>query len=113
SLDEAEQRALRIQSKLHQWAVNDPKRRFDDLYNLIYDPAVLVSAWQRVRSNRGARSAGVDGMTAHYISAVRGEQAFLSELRDELKARRFRPAPVREAMIPKPGGKRRRLGIAT
>ena len=113
SLEEAERRVLRIQTKLHQWAVDDPKRRFDDLYNLIYEPAVLVSAWQRVRSNRGARSAGVDGVSARYISAVRGEQAFLSELRDELKARSFRPAPVREAMIPKPGGKRRRLGIAT
>ena len=113
SLEEAEQRVLRIQTKLHQWAVDDPNRRFDDLYNLIYDPAVLVLAWRRVRSNRGARSAGVDGATAHYISAVKGEQVFLSALRDELKARRFRPAPVREALIPKPGGKHRRLGIAT
>ena len=113
SLEEAEQRVLRIQTKLHQWAVDDPNRRFDDLYNLIYDPAVLVLAWRRVRSNRGARSAGVDGVTAHYISAVKGEQVFLSALRDELKARRFRPAPVREALIPKPGGKQRRLGIAT
>ena len=38
---------------------------------------------------------------------------FLSELRDDLKARRFRPLPVRERMIPKAGGKFRRLGIAT
>ena len=113
NLDEANARVLRIQTKLHQWATDDLDRRFDDLYNLIYDPAVLVSAWQRVRSNRGARSAGVDGATAHYIAAVRGEQAFLSELRDDLKVRRFQPAPVREVMIPKPGGKRRRLGIAT
>jgi RNA-directed DNA polymerase len=29
------------------------------------------------------------------------------------KVRSFQPAPVREVMIPKPGGKRRRLGIAT
>jgi RNA-directed DNA polymerase len=83
------------------------------LWNLVYDPAVLADAWHRVRSNRGARSAGVDGETAHYVSAVRGEQAFLSELRDDLKARMFQPVPVREVMIPKPGGKRRRLGIAT
>src|ERR1019366_8247935 len=78
SLDEAEQRVLRIQAKLHQWAVDAPNRRFDDLYNLIYDPAVLALAWQRVRSNRGARSAGVDGATAQYISTVKGEQVFLS-----------------------------------
>ena len=106
-------RVLKIQTKLHQWATDDPDRRFNDLWNLVADPAVLADAWHRVRSNRGARSAGVDGETAHYITAVRGEQAFLSELRADLKARRFQPVPVREVMIPKPGGKRRRLGIAT
>lgn len=106
-------RVLKIQTKLHQWAGDDSDRRFDDLYNLVYDPAVLVDAWRRVQGNRGARSAGVDGQTAYYIRAIRGEHAFLSELRDDLKARRFRPDPVREVMIPKPGGKRRRLGIAT
>ena len=111
--DTAWWRVQGIQTKLHQWATDDPDRRFDDLWNLVYDPAVLADAWHRVRSNRGARSAGVDGETAHYVSAVRGEQAFLSELRDDLKARRFQPVPVREVMIPKPGGKRRRLGIAT
>jgi len=113
SLAEAEPRVLKIQTKLHQWAIDGPERRFDDLYNLIYDPAVLILAWQRVRSNRGARSAGVDGTTAHYIQAVKGEHAFLSELRDTLKAREFSPVAVREVMIPKAGGKRRRLGIAT
>jgi RNA-directed DNA polymerase len=106
-------RVLKIQTKLHQWATDDPGRRFDDLWNLVYDPAVLVEAWHRVRTNRGARTAGVDGETAYYVSVVRGEQAFLSELRDELKTRRFRPLPVREVTIPKPGTtKRRRLGIA-
>ena len=37
----------------------------------------------------------------------------LAGLRDDLKARRFEPLPVREAMIPKTGGKLRRLGIPT
>ncbi len=50
----AKARVLRIQTKLHQWATDDPDRRFDDLYNLVDDPAVLVDAWARVRSNRGA-----------------------------------------------------------
>ncbi len=111
--DAARLRVLKIQTKLHQWASDDSDRRFDDLFNLVYDPAVLVDAWQRVLGNRGARSAGVDGQIAYYIRAIRGEQAFLSELRDQLKARTFHPDPVREVMIPKPGGQRRRLGIAT
>ena len=109
----AKARVLRIQTKLHQWATDDPNRRFDDLYNLVYDPAVLVDAWARVRSNRGARSAGVDGRTARHITTVVGEHGFLSELREDLKARRFSPEAVREVMIPKRGGKYRRLGIAT
>lgn len=111
--DAAEARVLEIQTKLHQWSTDDPNRRFDDLENLICDPAFLVVAWKRVRSNRGARTAGVDSQTAYYVTARLGEERFLSDLRAELKARTFRPRPVRERMIPKPGGKSRRLGIAT
>jgi group II intron reverse transcriptase/maturase len=110
---EAAARVLEIQTKLHQWATGDPNRRFDDLDNLVCDPAFLVTAWTRVRGNRGARTAGVDGQSAHYVSRELGEEKFLSDLRDQLRARTFRPLPVRERMIPKPNGKFRRLGIAT
>jgi RNA-directed DNA polymerase len=79
-LDEAEARVLRIQAKLHQWSVDDPGRRFDDLYNLVSDPAVLTVAWNRVRGNRGARSAGVDGVAPRDI--VLGTERFLVGLRD-------------------------------
>ena len=111
--EEAEARVLGIQAKLHRWATDEPSRRFDDLYNLVCDPAFLLMAWRRVKGNKGARTAGVDGQTAYYVVAVRGEEVFLAELRAELKARKFQPLPVRERMIPKPGGKQRRLGIAT
>ena len=43
-LDEAERRVLRMQTKLHQWAKADPGRRFDDVFNLVCDPAFLVVA---------------------------------------------------------------------
>ncbi len=45
SLIEAELRVLAMQTKLHQWATADPDRCFDDLANLVYDPAFLVVAW--------------------------------------------------------------------
>ncbi len=109
----AGRRVLEIQTKLHRWASDDPHHRFDDLFNLVADPAFLLVAWDRVRGNKGARTAGVDGETAHYIEAVRGVAGFLSELRDDLKARRFEPLPVRRRAIPKAGGKLRYLGIAT
>ena len=113
ALYKAERRVLGIQTKLHQWASDDPHRRFDDLYNLVCDPAFLLVAWARVRGNKGARTAGVDGETAYYVETVRGVEGFLEELRWQVKDRSFRPLPVRERMIPKPGTtKRRRLGIA-
>lgn len=114
SLQQAQTRVLEIQTKLHRWAGDDEGRRFDDLFNLVCDPAFLVVAWDRVKGNKGARTAGVDGQTAHYVKHVRGAEAFLDDLRGHLKARTFQPVPVREAMIPKPGTrKKRRLGIPT
>ncbi|MFI5898353.1 reverse transcriptase domain-containing protein [Actinoplanes sp. NPDC051513] len=58
-------------------------------------------------------TAGVDGRTALSILLRVGVEEFLGGLRASLKDRSFRPLPVRERMIPKPGGKLRRLGIAT
>ena len=113
ALYRAERRVREIQTKLHRWATDDPDQQFHDLFNLVCDPAFLLVAWQRVRGNRGARAAGVDGDTAFTIEQRRGVDAFLAEIRDELKARQFRPLPVRERMIPKANGKQRRLGIAT
>ena len=110
-LYEAERRVLKIQTKLHQWATEDPDRRFADLFNLVADPAVLRVAWDRVRSNRGARSAGVDGVRPRDLRLW--EQEFLAGLRTQLKAGTFAPLPVRQRMIPKTGGKLRRLGIPT
>jgi len=110
-LDEAEHRVLVMQTKLHQWAMADPGRRFDDLANLVYDPAFLVVAWARVRGNKGARTAGVDGIAPR--SVVFGAAGLLGGMRDDLKAGRFAPQRVREKTIPKAGGKVRSLGIPT
>ena len=113
ALYRAERRVLEIQTKLHRWAIEDPDRRFDDLFNLVTDPAFLLVAWDRVRSNKGARTAGADGKTVSYIENRFGVEVFLARLRSQLKDRSFRPVAVRERMIPKTGGKLRRLGIPT
>ena len=93
-LVEAESRVRVMQLKLHQRAKADPGRRFDDLANLVYDRAFLVVAWARVRGNKGARTAGVDGVTPRSIDV--GAEAMLTGLRDDLKARRFVPQRVRQ-----------------
>lgn len=110
---EAERRVLDIQTKLHRWATDAPSRRFDDLFNLVCDPAFLLIAWSRVRSNKGSRSAGVDGLTAAHVEMRHGLEQFLAEVRSDLKSGGFRPMPVKERMIPKANGKFRRLGIPT
>jgi RNA-directed DNA polymerase len=102
-----------MQAKLHRWAAADPGRRFDDLYNLVCDPAFLLIAWERVASNVGARTAGVDRYTVRDVTERVGVDAFLADIRHQLKARVFRPLPVRQRTIPKPGGRLRKLGIPT
>jgi len=98
----ARQRVLKIQTKLHRWARDDPYRRFDDLFNLVADPAFLLVAWDRVSGNKGAATAGVDRRTASSIAAGQGVEEFLDELRSSVKDRSFCPLPVRERMIPRP-----------
>jgi RNA-directed DNA polymerase len=102
-----------MQAKLHRWAAADPGRRFDDLFNLVHDPATLIVAFSRVAGNKGANTPGVDGVTAEYVEKEVGVPGFLDDLRAALKDGSFRPLPVRERMIPKPGGsgKLRKLGI--
>ena len=103
----------RMQTKLHGWAAADRGRRFDDLYNLVCDPAFLTMAWERVAGNKGARTPGVDRATVDHVTSGMGVEAFLRQVRDELKSRTFQPVPVRQVMIPKASGKLRKLGIPT
>ena len=77
ALYQAERRVLEIQTKLHRWASDDPHRRFDDLYNLVADPAFLLVAWDRVRGTRVRARPEWTGETAHYVEAVRGVEGFL------------------------------------
>src|SRR5215475_12371723 len=97
-------RVSEMQAKLHRWAVADPGRRFDDLFNFVYDPATLREAYWRVAGNRGANTPGVDGMTVALVEERIGVPEFLDCLRAQLKLGTFAPLPVRERLIPKPGG---------
>lgn len=93
----AEQRVLRIQTKLHQWASDDHGRMFADLFNLVTDPAFLMVAWDRVQGNQGARSAGVDGIRPRMIRPV--ERAFLARLREQIKSGEFTPVQIGRAHV--------------
>jgi RNA-directed DNA polymerase len=103
----------KMQIKLHRWAGEDSSRRFGDLYNLVYDPAFLVQAWERVSGNAGSRTPGIDKATVTWIESVIGVEAFLEQVRNLLKSGEFRPVAVRRVLIPKASGKLRKLGIPT
>jgi RNA-directed DNA polymerase len=102
-----------MQAKLHGWARADGSRRFEDLFNLVYDRAFLRHAFERVAQNAGARTPGVDKATVADVENRIGVTAFLDGVRDSLKSGEFRPVQVRQVMIPKASGKLRKLGIPT
>jgi len=103
-----------MQVKLHRWAGEDSSRQFGDLWNLVCDFGFLARSWDRVRSNRGARTAGIDGLRAVDVEYREGGVGgFLEEIRRQLKDGSYRPSPVRRVEIPKPNGKVRKLGIPT
>lgn len=110
---EARERVLGMQAKLHRWSERDATARFDDLFNLVVDPSFMLVAWERVARNTGARSAGVDGLTARRVEAEGQVEDFLNGLRTQVREGAFSPSPVRERLIPKSPGKYRRLGIPT
>ncbi|MEA2495368.1 MAG: RNA-directed polymerase, partial [Thermoleophilaceae bacterium] len=95
-----------------RWAAQDEQARFGDLFNLVCDPATLLVAWERVKRNRGSRTAGVDGQTRTRVEQI-GVEGVLARLRQELKDGTYRPLAARERLIPKRSGKLRSLGIST
>jgi RNA-directed DNA polymerase len=101
-----------MQAKLYRWAAADPGRRFDDLFNLVHDPATLIVAFERVAGNRGANTPGVDGLTVAWVEECVGVPGFLEDLRAALKAGSFRPLPVRERAIPSPAVRGKSAGWA-
>lgn len=109
----AERRVLDHQRKLHRWATAEPSQRFGDVFNLVCDRATLLVAWERVSSNRGAKTAGVDAVTRRHVEEDIGVLAFLEDLRSSLKDGTFTALPVRQVVIPKKSGKLRALGIPT
>jgi group II intron reverse transcriptase/maturase len=102
-----EQRTLYARSEEHVDYV------FGKLWGLVTDARNLRMALARVAGNRGRRTAGVDGITVVHVT--RRTDAFIAELRAELRSGAYRPTPVRRVLIPKLGapGKFRPLGIPT
>lgn len=80
-----------------------------DLMQEVVNRENVIRAWKRVRANKG--SPGIDGMTVNELTDYLRER--WPRIREELFTGEYRPQPVKEVLIPKPGGGTRRLGIPT
>ena len=103
-------RVRELQRGLWVAAKRSPGRRFHALYDRIWRGDVLREAWSRVQRNKGA--AGVDRQTLAAVEDY-GVERLLGELQRVLRQGRYRPQPVRRALVPKPKGGIRPLGIPT
>ena len=99
-----------LQTRIAERAKSAPEHRFWGLYVHIMKLETLETAYLWARRNGGA--SGVDGVTFEQIERT-GRDRLLSELAAELRARTYRPMPLRRAEIPKEGGKVRVISIPT
>src|SRR5580704_15649197 len=99
-----------LQRKLYQKAKEEPNYRFYLLYDKMYREDILAHAYALAKSNQGAP--GVDGQSFQGIES-KGLEGWLNGIREDLRAKTYRPQPVLRVNIPKPGGGERPLGIPT
>ena len=90
--------------------MNNPmKLKYHSLYGQLLRDRVLMNAWKKVKANGG--SGGIDGVTIKEYA--KNEQENILKLLEKLKAKEYKPTPVRRVYIPKKDGKKRPLGIPT
>jgi RNA-directed DNA polymerase len=67
----------------------DPNKRFDKLYRLLRQPALLALARERIAGNAGAQTPGVDRQTLANITNTE-----IIRLSEELASAKYQPQPV-------------------
>jgi len=111
---------IKAQQGLARKAQADKEHRFRDLYHLLCKREWIEEALWHVLNNDGSQTPGVDGISWKSFNDTeksdfeneKFSQQFIDELQAELKARIYKPSPVRRVEIPKPGtNKKRPLGM--
>ena len=100
----------KLRKALHAKAKAEPEFRFYVLYDKVYRADIVAHAYALCRANGGAT--GMDGETFEAIES-RGREAWLGELAQQLRDKRYRAAPVRRVWLEKANGGQRPLGIPT
>ena len=99
-----------LRRRIYRKAKADKQWRFWGLYVHVTKRETLTAAYQEAKTNDG--TPGIDGESFQSIE-IRGVEAFLGEIGQELLAGTYKPSKNRRVEIPKGNGKTRRLGIPT
>jgi len=100
-----------IQRILSDKATRDQEHRFKDLHYTMCNPCWIETAYRHVKSNKGSRTAGIDGVTKEKWESDLDNN--LRKLAVEAQSNQFKPLPVKRRYILKEtSGKRRPIGIS-
>lgn len=103
----------RLQKRLAKKAIREPEHKFDDLYNLTYNPEWVQASLKLALKNQGSRTAGIDGITKQHLKDSKNKEALIQNICYEMKNELYEPQPAKREYIDKEKGGKRPLGIPT
>lgn len=87
---------------------SNPEWMNDDLYRLMFKEDLYILAYEKIKSKPGNLTPGSDRQTIDGFSLE-----IIQKIIQEMRTEQFQFKPVRIAYIPKPNGKKRKLGISS
>jgi len=101
--ENSESKLQAFQRKIYLKAKQNPKYKFYCLYDKVCRTDAIQEAYKRVKENNGAP--GIDKQTFSDLEKNKQEEAFLSDIQQELINQIYTPERLREIKIPKTGSK--------
>ena len=89
--------------------INSKENTKNELIGKILHRNNLNEAFKKVKSKKG--TAGIDGITTEELLEYLKENK--EKILGQIRARKYKPKPVKRVQIPKSNGKKRNLGIPT
>ena len=86
---------------------------FGNLYQHLSNIGFVWCAMENILSNKGARTAGIDGITKDDLKAREKREELVYGIVEDMRHKTYRPQPTRRVYILKDNGSQRPLGIAT